>query len=445
MDLLPPFLQTVSQYYLLNPTTKVLVAVSGGLDSVVLCDLCKKGGLQFTIAHCNFGLRGEESERDESFVRSLGVKYEVEVLVKGFTTQHHAEETKLSIQEAARNLRYAWFEEVRKGGGFAYTLLAHHANDNMETVLMNFFRGTGLEGLTGMPMHNKEAANCLRPLLKIRRREIEAYAKEASLQWVEDSSNSSSKYTRNFFRNELLPQIKKVYPQAEENVLNTIKRLQQTATIYNESISGLKKKICEIKADEIHIPVLKLMKYKDTSLIYEIIKDYGFGEGAIEEIIKLADADSGKYVANNDYRIIRHRKWFIISPTALHGNTIVIDKEDGEVRFVAGIISIKKITKEKFKPDTSSLVAQLDASQIDYPLILRPWKTGDYFYPLGMRKKKKLSRFFIDNKLSKTEKEKVWVIESHKRIIWVVNYRIDDRFKITSTITEILQLSVSSL
>lgn len=444
MDLLPTFLQTISQYHLLNPTSKVLLAVSGGIDSVVLCELSKRAGLQFAVAHCNFGLREEESERDEMFVRSLGEKYGVEVFVKKFDTQVYAEENKISIQEAARNLRYNWFEELRNQKGFAVTLLAHHANDNIETVLMNFFRGTGLEGMTGMPVHNK-ATHCLRPMLTMKRKEIEAFAKEAGLSWVEDSSNSSSKYTRNFFRNELLPQVQKVFPQAEENILNNIKRFEQTATLYNELIDGLKKKVCEIRGEEIHIPVLKLMKYKHTSLIYEIIKDYGFGESAVEEIIKLASSDSGKFIANANYRIIRHRKWFIISPTAIPGNTIVIDKEDDTVRFGDMVITIKKRESEKLKSDASSLIAQVDANEVAFPLILRPWKTGDYFYPLGMRKKKKLSRFFIDLKLSKSAKEKIWVIESHKKIMWVVGYRIDDRFKIVVTTKEVLQLSLSSV
>ncbi len=216
MDLLPPFLQTLSKYHLLN--AKVLLAVSGGVDSVVLCELSRQAALNFSIAHCNFGLRGEESERDEAFVRSLGDKYEVEVFVNFFNTSAYAEEKALSIQEAARELRYNWFEDFRKEKELAFTLLAHHANDDIETLLINFFRGTGLEGLTGMPEEKKEA-HCLRPMLAIKRRDIEAFANEAGLSWVEDSSNASNKYTRNVFRNEIIPLIQKVYPQAEENLL----------------------------------------------------------------------------------------------------------------------------------------------------------------------------------------------------------------------------------
>jgi tRNA(Ile)-lysidine synthase len=442
MDLLSPFLRAISTYNLLH--AKVLLAVSGGVDSLVLCELSNRAGLQFAIVHCNFALRGEESERDEAFVKSLGEKYNVEVFVKKFDTSVYAEENSLSIQEAARKLRYNWFEELRKEGGFAYTLLAHHANDNIETLLMNFFRGTGLEGLTGMPEEKKEA-HCLRPMLELRRKDIEAFAKETALQWVEDSSNSSSKYTRNFFRNELIPQIKKVFPQAEENLLNNIKRLKQTATLHNELVDGLKKKVREVRGEEVHIPVLKLMKYKDTSLIYEIIKDYGFTDKAVEEVIKLSDAESGKYITNNQYRIIRHRKWFIISPIATTAETFVVNKEDEVVVFANQQLLIKNLQVEKFGLNKSEAVAQVDAKEIEFPLVLRKWKTGDYFYPLGMHKKKKLSRFFIDQKLSKTDKEKAWVLESHKKIVWVVGHRVDDRFKVTNSTKEVLQFTISSL
>jgi tRNA(Ile)-lysidine synthase len=314
----------------------------------------------------------------------------------------------------------------------------------METLLMNFFRGTGLEGLTGMP-EEKAGTHCLRPMLELRRKEIEEFAREHHLKWVEDSSNASSKYTRNFFRNELIPQLQKVFPKVEENLLNNIDRFRQTNVLYTGMIEGLKRKVCESKGEEVHIPVLKLMKYKDTSLIYEIIKDFGFGEKWVNEVLKLAGAESGKYIANENYRIIRHRAWFIIAPTTKTAATIVIDKEDEVVQFGDKQIQIKRISKEKFLLDKSPAVAQLDASLIEFPLVLRKWKAGDYFYPLGMRKKKKLARFFIDQKLSKTEKEKVWVIESHKRIAWVVGYRIDDRFKVTDSTKQILQLSWSSL
>lgn len=411
---------------------------------MVLCELSKAAGLNFAIVHCNFGLRGEESMRDEAFVQSLGERYGAEVFVQRFDTKAFAESHKLSTQEAARILRYDWFEAVRKSNGFDYVLLAHHANDNIETVLMHFFRGTGLEGLTGMPEENKEK-HCLRPMLRLKRSEILSFAKERGLEWVEDSSNASDTYTRNFFRNNLIPQVQTVFPQAEDNILQNIRRLQETATLYNNLVEGLKKKICVVKGEEVHIPVLRLMQYLNTSLLYEIIKPFGFGEPYVAELVKLARAESGKYIANETYRIIRHRAWFIIAPVATTAETTVIEKSDERVAFDNQEMFLKFIRIAKFSLNPSPTVAQLDARELQFPLVLRKWKKGDYFYPLGMRKKKKLARFFIDQKLSQTQKEKVWVLESHKRIVWIVGYRIDDRFKVTEATQQVLQLSLSSL
>jgi tRNA(Ile)-lysidine synthase len=423
---------------------KFLAAVSGGVDSLVLCELCKQSGIQVSIAHCNFQLRGEESERDEKFVRSLGERYGVEVFVKKFDTESYASEKKLSIQEAARELRYHWFVQLKNENGFAFTLLAHHADDNIETLLMNFFRGTGLQGLAAMPEENLDEKFILRPLLEVRRKEILEFASQNNLQWVDDSSNASSKYTRNFFRNELIPAIKNVFPQAEENLLDNIRRFKKTNALYQTAIEELKKKICEPYASEIRIPILKLMKYRHTSLLYEVIKNYGFGEKQVDELIKLADADSGKFIENDRYQIIKHRNWFIIAPRAGSAGMIAIAEGMEQVCFSAGKLELKMIPKEKFQLQKKESIAQLDAKHIEYPLVLRKWKQGDYFYPLGMRKKKKLSRFFIDQKLPKNQKENIWVLESAKRIIWIVGMRIDDRFKVTDSTKEILSVNVTN-
>ncbi|HVF96890.1 MAG TPA: tRNA lysidine(34) synthetase TilS, partial [Flavisolibacter sp.] len=253
--------------------------------------------------------------------------------------------------------------------------------------------------------------------------------------------NTSSKYTRNFFRNELIPQLRSIYPQVEENLLRNIERFGQATHLYSQCVDELKKKVCEVRGEEVHIPVRKLLKYKHTSLIYEIIKDYGFGEGAVGEVLKLAEAESGKYIAADRYRIIRHRRWFIIAPKTVTAQMFVIEKGDSLLHFDEWQLSVKRVSQQGLLLNTSPAVAQLDAREIEYPLLLRKWKAGDYFYPLGMKKKKKLARFFIDQKLSKTEKEKVWVLESHKRIVWVVGHRIDDRFKLTAKTTEVLLLA----
>jgi tRNA(Ile)-lysidine synthase len=452
MKLLSKFQHVIKQQNLFSPKDKLLIAVSGGVDSVVLCELCKQAGYDFMIVHCNFQLRGEESERDEQFVRELGNKYGVQVLVQQFDTNKYAAENKLSTQEAARKLRYNWFIELVKANGAAsaihhspfiiHLLTAHHADDNNETLLMNFFRGTGLHGLTGIPEKNKYIR---RPLLHFSKEELLEFAKENNLEFVEDSSNESSKYTRNFFRNELIPAISKVYPQVKENLYGNIKRFAAIKKLYQLSVDEIKKKLCKTKGNEIHIAVKQLMGYDNTALIYEIISPYGFSEKQVDELIKLATSDSGKYIQSpdNNYRIIKHRHWFIISPViATESENVIIENGVKQIEFSLGKLILE--TTSNFKLQISNDKVSLDAKEIQFPLLLRKWKTSDYFYPLGMKKKKKINRFLIDLKLSKTEKENVWVLESNQRIIWVVGYRIDDRFKVTEKTKILLTVSLST-
>ena len=439
----------------------MIIAVSGGIDSVVLCELCKQAGYDFSIAHCNFQLRGEESERDEKFVKDLGDKYNVEVKVKTFETEKFAEENKMSIQEAARHLRYEWFYELwiecgienariavrdwRTGGPYKFVLTAHHADDNIETVLMNFFRGTGLYGLTGIPVSGpSEIVNYIRrPLLYFSKSELIAFAKEYNLEFVEDSSNLSSKYTRNFFRNEIIPAISEVYPEVRANLLDNIDRFKEIEGLYKVAVDGIKKKLVKKKGNEWHIPIKQLMEYNSRALIFEIISDFGFNDKQIDEVIRLAGSDSGKYINSPGltHRVIKHRNWFIFTSIYFGPTDIeVIEEKDKRLIFDGGSIEIEKLTSN-LKPQTSNNIAFLDAKEITFPLILRKWKTGDYFYPLGMRKKKKLSRFFIDQKMSKTEKERAWVIEMNKKIIWVVGKRIDERFKVTEKTKSVFKIS----
>jgi len=458
MDLLKRFENFIASKNLFSPKDKLLLAVSGGVDSVVLCELCKQANYDFDIAHCNFQLRGEESERDEKFVRSLGGKYKVEVKVKKFDTERFAEENKMSIQEAARVLRYEWFDELvqsyelrvqsqdselptQNSRPRTFLLTAHHADDNAETVLMNFCRGTGLHGLTGIPV---SYGNIKRPLLAFTKEELKGFAKENKLEFVDDSSNFSSKYTRNLFRNEIIPAISKVYPQVNENLTDNISRFKEIERLYKLAVGDIKKKLVKEKGSEWHIPVKQLMGYNNRALIYEIISDFGFNEKQINEVIKLSESESGKYIESPafNYRIIRHRHWFIISPArSAQSGMIIIEEGDKSVGFEEGLLQVEIVPNSKLQIPNSTDIGCFDLKMINFPLILRKWKTGDYFYPLGMKKKKKLSRFFIDQKLSKTEKEKMWVIEMNKKIIWVVGKRIDERFKVTEKTNSVLKIS----
>ncbi|HUR67449.1 MAG TPA: tRNA lysidine(34) synthetase TilS [Chitinophagaceae bacterium] len=458
MTLLEKFKEHIKNLDLFSAKDKLLLAVSGGVDSVVLCELCKRSEYDFVIAHCNFKLRGKESERDKKFVQEVVKKYNVEFFCKDFETEKYASDNKLSIQEAARKLRYDWFEELvnaqrsivnkqPEGNSIHHSpftihlLTAHHADDNAETLLMNFFRGTGLHGLTGIPA---KTGYIRRPLLPFSKAELVQFAKENKLDHVEDSSNQSSKYTRNFFRNELIPAISKVYPDVKENLQDNISRFKEIEKLYQHSVGEIKKKLCRYKGNEVHIPVKQLMGFNNRALTFDIICSYGFTEKQIDEVIKLAGSNSGKYITapTGTHRIIRHRHWFIISPVAETGSeNIIIENADKEIFFDGGKLQIEETSN--LKPPTSNTIATLDLNQVLFPLLLRKWKPADYFYPLGMKKKKKkLARFFIDLKLSKTEKEKVWVIESNNRIAWVVGYRIDERFKITEKTKTVLKLQL---
>ncbi|MEO5782855.1 MAG: tRNA lysidine(34) synthetase TilS [Ginsengibacter sp.] len=451
MHLLQKFIEFIKKENLFQPKDKLLLAVSGGVDSVVLCDLCKQAGFDFVIAHCNFQLRGEESDRDEKFVRELAKKYNVEIFVKKFDTAKYVEEKKVSIQVAARELRYSWFDflignqqnAIDNNNKIAnWISTAHHANDNIETLLMIFFKGSGIAGLRGiLSKHEK----IIRPLLFAKKEELVEFAKENNLKYVEDSSNASDKYTRNYFRNQLIPSIQKVFPQVEENLLHNIQRFNDIEKIYSKAIVAHKNKLLEKKGEEIHIPVLKLFKSEPlTTIVFEIIKDFGFTPNQTEEVIKLLKSDTGKYVQSNSYRIIKNRNWLIITPVnTVIAENILIEEKDKDVKFSQGKVAIKQISASGYKLSSIESIAQLDADEIKFPLLLRKWKQGDYFYPLGMTKKKKLSKFFIDQKLSLIQKENIWVLEMDKKIIWIIGMRIDNRFKISPKTKNILLISWS--
>jgi tRNA(Ile)-lysidine synthase len=445
MQLLQQFLQYIKDENLFQKKDRLLLAVSGGVDSIVLCELCKLAGYDFSIAHCNFQLRDEESVEDEKFVTEIAKKYGVDFFIKKFNTKKYAAENKLSIQVAARALRYGWFNELinqSTAKPLNHLLTAHHADDNIETILMNFFKGSGINGLKGiLPKQN----NIVRPLLFATKAAILNFCTENHLAYREDSSNSNDKYTRNYFRNQLIPGLQQIFPQVKENLLHNAQRFRDINSIYAASIEQTKKKLQTIQGNEIHIPVLKLLKTTALhAVVYEMIKAYGYTAHQTEDVLKLLYSESGKRVQSQTHAILRNRKWLIISPlNAADTSFFVIEQDDDAILF-----SDKKlIITKKDKPDeidADNHLAQLDAKQLKFPLILRRWKTGDYFYPLGMQKKKKLSRFFIDQKLSLLEKQQVWVLESNKKIIWIVDHRIDDRFKITKSTTAVIKFNLPS-
>lgn len=433
------FIQFIKENHLCQKGDKLLLAVSGGSDSMVMCDLFIRNGFNIGLAHCNFQLRAGDANRDENFVKQYAEKKYIPFFSIRFDTEAFSQKNKISIQQAARELRYNWFEQIRQQHQYTFIATAHHLNDNIETLLLNFFKGTGIHGLHSIPL---KQGKIIRPLLFLSKKEILDYIDLHKVDFVEDISNLSEKYTRNYLRHQVIPALEKRFPHLAHQLGQNIERFKDAEQLYEQAIDLHKKKLIEERGEEIFIPVLKLKKSHPLSAVtYEIFKPYNFSFEQSQQIMRLLDSESGKVIRSKTHQLLRDRKWLILSPfeikkpthVLIEGSTQQVETQDLKLKF-------KKKAAENYVIPNDENVASLDASKINYPLILRKWKHGDYFYPLGMRKKKKLSRFFIDKKLSLNEKEKVWVLESNQRIIWVVGLRIDERFKVTKATKEVLQV-----
>ncbi len=423
--------------FLLN--SRIIVAVSGGLDSVVLAYLCHQLGLNIALAHCNFNLREKESDADEEFVLELADQLNVEVFVQNFDTNAYAEDNKTSIQMAARELRYDWFYELADQLNFDYILTAHHADDNLETFLINFTRGTGLKGLKGIPVVNDKV---VRPFLSFSREDIETYARENHLTWREDSSNSSRKYLRNKLRHEIVPILKEINPQLLESFQVTLENLNDTADIVAESLNAVAKRaIVEINEEGITYKVSEFKKVNNSrAYLFEMFKDYGFTEW--NDVEGLLDAETGKYVSSHSHRLTKHREFLIlteVNPSKDCKSSIPITKNDKQIDTSIGQLNFEEVVSGE--ENTKSKI-YIDKSRLHFPLLLRPWQKGDIFYPLGMKGKKKVSKYLKDEKLTPAQKEKTWILESDGKIVWVIGMRADDRFKISESSSEFFKIEL---
>ncbi len=427
---------------------KLLIAISGGLDSVVLTHLCHDLKLDFSLAHCNFNLRGEESDADEQFVMDLADSLNREVFVESFDKEDYARLNKLSTQMAARKLRYDWFEELAGQLEFDFVLTAHHADDNLETVLINLSRGTGLDGLTGIPEQN---GNIVRPLLPFSRDDIEAYAKLKNWKWREDSSNTSDTYLRNALRHHVVPKLKELNPQMLQNFGKTVSHLRDVKDILQDRIDDVASRIITIKDNgEIHLSIEELKELPNPKVyLYQLLKDYGFTEW--NDVSELLNAQSGKQIKSSSYRLVKSREVLILNKIIeTQKHEITIDTHQEKVKTPNGVILFFDEADALFGTRTDIKDANekfaktifVDKDLLNFPLSVRGWCEGDYFYPFGMKGKKKLSKYFKDEKLSLPEKERIQILSSGNDIIWVIGRRADDRFKVTNNTEHILKIKI---
>ncbi len=411
--------------------TPFLIAVSGGVDSVVLTHLMHVLKVNCTIAHANFQLRGEESKRDEDFVTELGAKYNMAVNVKRFDTLLYAQEHKIGIQEAARILRYNWFKVLMQNTPFVL-LTAHHADDQAETILMQLFRGTGLNGLTGIPARRNDSLNLARPLLIFSKVQIANYAVDNHLSFVQDSSNDKDNYTRNYIRNKLLPQLATIYPLVSENIVATGSRVQEAAEIVNKAVEHFWKKGFKTIKGIPSIPIDYWNKVKNNdTYTWGLIKSYNFTPQQIPEVYKILEATHGAYIASSSFKFIKWNDHIQIVANSNSKEFITINKTDTKVVTAHGTLHFEMINDANTQViNKDPNYAYINASLLSWPLLLRTWEPSDYFYPFGLNKKKKLNQFLGVLKLSPAHKSKQAVLCSGNKVLWVVGKRIDDRFKI---------------
>lgn len=416
-----------------------LLALSGGIDSMVLANLLYDSKIPFAVAHCNFSLRGKDSDEDAAFVVSWCKQRKITCHVQVFDTKKIAAVRKESTQLAARNLRYAWFEELCKNEKYRGVLTAHHADDVAETVLINLCRGTGIAGLHGILA---KSGMVFRPLLFADRMAISTFAKEEGIVWREDVSNAKTDYLRNAFRHEILPKMEALLPGAAQRIMETAQRVAETELIYRTSLEKHLKRLIQPRGKDIYIPINLLKKQAaQRTLAFEVFSKFSFSPEQIPEVLKLMNGESGSVIYSSSHRVIRHRDFLVITtnaaPTAdlilIEAIPTTIETEQGTFLF-----SLKD-AGEKVADDRD--LALLDFDKVNLPLVLRTRREGDYFYPLGMgMKKKKLKKFLIDKKLGLHEKESIRILESDKHILWVVGQRIDERFKLNAHTTKVLRV-----
>ncbi len=431
------FLDNIENNFPSLLSNRFIISVSGGLDSIVLLHLCRKLKLNFVIAHCNFKLRGEESDSDEKFVKKIAKKFKVEFYSKSFNTKKLLVSTNKSVQMIARDLRYQWFDKLSEELEVNYVLTAHHLDDNVETVLINLIRGTGINGLLGIPEVNNKVC---RPLLIFSKDQLKSYAVKNKITYREDSSNEKKDYLRNKIRLDVIPELKKINSALLETFSKTSQKLQQSKLIVDDKIKDVINEISFNKGEELFFEIDKIKNLSNIdAYIYEIFKEYNFTQW--NDIIDLLDSQSGKEIISKSHRLLKDRQYLILTKkNELDETSVIIKNTNEETKISIGTIIFSKVDKIDVKNPYSVF---LDSTRLKFPLRIRNVMPGDYFYPYGMDGKKKVSKYLKDQKVSKYEKEKTLILETSKNeIVWLIGMRLDNRFSVTSETKEIMKIEL---
>ena len=418
------FNQFIADHAIFDKEEKLLVAVSGGIDSMVLLHLLHSSGYRIAVVHCNFSLRGKESDDEEKFVRKQVKKLDLKLHVNQFNTAMYADKRGVSTQMAARALRYEWFHQLAAEFEYSKILVAHHFDDQIETVLLNLTRGTGIMGLTGMELLH---GNIARPLLFATRAEISAYAAENKLTWKEDSSNNEDKYARNRIRHHVVPILKSINPGFYQTFAHSEQRIRNVQKIYAKE-----------KADYLVLAAFdggwkfELLPTTESAvnraLFREVLIDFGFTHQQIHDVLASVSANSGKQFLGKHCRLVKDRKAWLLTPIVHKEKEYLL--EQGESLTTPIVLEVKTKNNKALKFTKDAAAAFLDFDKLEFPLKLRRWKKGDWFIPFGMKGKVKLSDYFVNHKFSLADKENIWILESGKDIVWLVGQRIDERYKV---------------
>lgn len=437
---LPSHIQTyINKYQLLTDDKPVVIGLSGGADSVALTALLVRLGYSCIALHCNFHLRGEESDRDEDFARELADRLGIPFHKTDFATTQYAQENHLSIEMAARELRYRWFEEMRQQFNAQAIAIAHHQDDSVETMLINMIRGTGIRGLSGIAPKN---GYIVRPLLGIARQDILSWLSDQRLDYVTDSTNLSDQYTRNFIRLRVLPLLEEINPAVKTTLARTSENLSAVETIYLHTLKEAKKKVWESK-NTLSITSLMMFPSPET-ILYELLKPYGFTRLVSSDIFQSLFKESGKVFYSSDYRVIKDRDSLLLTPIeAKETKSYLLTVEEGVLNFPIELSWKKIVLDDNFRLHKDKKIAYFDYDRLEFPLTLRKWEDGDWFVPFGMKGRKKVSDYFSDHKFSLVEKEEVWLLCSGTDIIWIIGERTDNRFKIDHATKQALIIKFS--